>query len=175
MYIHKTNWFVRPEEATLESLVSALKMHALRLLSAQERAAKLHRSILVRSTGSWFSSMTARLIAAVGSVCLTQPAARRRRGDAWSVNMLRPHKHAKLQSLFAASEKERIFIATSETLPLFPKSMPMRDAVKEKEKYQLALKQFPQNLFGLCRMPVSSARPNFIAVQCTHLSPGSST
>ena len=145
---------MRPEEASLESLVLALKGHALQLHKTKERAANLHRNFLTRSPMSWISSMRARLSAAVGSVCIMQPAARFNDGT-WTVSLARAHKKAKLQSLFASSEREMVKVCPGKTVPLAAKSSSLRELVKD-ERYTGVLQQFPQNYFGLCRMPVGS-------------------
>ena len=156
VYIQPTNWFVQPEEASLESLTRALKNHALTLLATKVKAATLHRSFLVRSPKAWFSSVKARVTAEVGSVCFMQPTARRTPRGSWTVRLLRTHKQAKLKSLYENHERGLVLLSSGNSLPLDARSMRLRDAIADDEEYKRTLQQAPQNVFGLCRMPVRS-------------------
>lgn len=158
VYIQPTNWFVDPDKASLLSLTTALKKHALHLLNVRETAARLHRNFLVRKPASWLSRMKARLAAELGAVCFMQPAAIQQHRGTEPVRLLRSHKQAKLTSLFESSQKDQVFVSFSDSLPLDAQTIDLRQAGVHGEEYRRALEQAPQNVFGLCRRPVSIGR-----------------
>ncbi|CDI85590.1 hypothetical protein, conserved [Eimeria praecox] len=156
VYIQPTNWFVDPDKASLQSLATALKTHALRLLRMREKAARLHRNLLIRKPTSWLSRMKARLTAELGAVCFMQPAASQQRRGTETVRLLRVHKQAKLNSLFDSNQKDQVFTASGGTIPLDAQIIGLEEAVANEEEYRKASEQAPQNVFGLCRKPRST-------------------
>lgn len=168
VYIQPTNWFVEPEKASLESLMKALKTHALHLLRVKRKASRLHRNLLVRSPKSWLSNMKAKLTAEIGSVCFMQPTISQKRRGAPKVKLLRVHKHARLNSLFDTTQKHQVLISATSSLPLKTQVIDLRDTGIDNEEYSRASEQAPQNVFGLCRSPVSSSACGFAIMHFFH-------
>lgn len=100
--------------------------------------------------------MRARLSAELGAVCFMQPAASQQPRGREPVRLLRANKQAKLNSLFDSSQKDQVFASPGDSIPLDPQIVDIKDAVANEEEYRRALEQAPQNVFGLCRRPVST-------------------
>ncbi|KAL8272495.1 hypothetical protein Esti_003618 [Eimeria stiedai] len=157
IYLQRTNWFVKPEEAPLSSLSSALKEYALHLAIKTKLTTTLHRSFVIRSPKIWFSNARSRVKAEIGSVCFMQPRARQFRDGSWKVEMLRTHKDAKIKSLLDSTRRGMVLTAPAFNSPDEIQDFVLLNALFEtKEEAARARQQTRQNLFGLCRMPRSN-------------------